>query len=129
MRYFLVLLLVWTSVLCARTEEYSATATALSGVTLLSDSVSDYALSPTLGITGLSSFYHRPHAHTDITVLGLHYAIQKWFLIFATGTTYIGHSDYEMHNPYLSASINLFGASIGATQHLIYDSRDRKSVV
>jgi hypothetical protein len=118
----LLLLLVWTVPLSATVVEYSPIANALNGVTMLSDSPADYALSPVIGVAGVASFYHKLFNTPGISVYGLHSAIDKDPLILALGTTYLDSPDYRYYDPYISLSLNLDGAALGYTQHLVYDS-------
>jgi hypothetical protein len=103
-------------------EEYSASANALSGITLLSDSVADYSLSPIMQISGLSTFYNRPFNSSTVSILGLHNAIKRNQLFAAVGTSYLHHEDYVKHNPYLNVHYRWRGISFGATGHLFYDT-------
>ncbi|MDZ4181753.1 MAG: hypothetical protein U1B83_02665, partial [Candidatus Cloacimonadaceae bacterium] len=102
------------------TEE-SASANALGGVTMLSQSVSDYALSPIIGRTGISFSYHRPFSMADGTVYGIHNAAHIGSLIISTGMNYLEHSDIRSQDNYLGASLNLRHLALGYTQHLHYD--------
>jgi len=108
--------------LSATLVEYSPTANALNGITLLSDSVTDYSLSPVLALTGISSFYQRPFNTSEIAVLGFGVAAARNRFIFAGGTTYLHHSDYSWHNPFLNLSYNYYGISVGTSGHMVYDS-------
>ena len=100
----------------------SATSNALSGMSMLSDSVADYAYSPILGETGISSSYHRPFNTPGIDILGLHSAISKGDLIIAMGTGYLHHEDYCQQNPYLNLNYGLAAFRFGVSGHLAYDS-------
>lgn len=118
----LLLLLAITLPLSATIVEYSPVANALNGVTALSDSPADYALSPVIGVTGLSCFYHKLFNTSGISVYGLHNAFAKYPFIMAVGTTYLDNPEYRYYDPYVSLSLNLDGAALGYTQHLVYDS-------
>jgi hypothetical protein len=100
----------------------SATSNALSGLGMLSDSVADYAYSPILGKTGISSSYHRPFNTPGIDIFGLHSAISKGDLIIATGTGYLHHEDYCQQNPYLNLNYGFGAFRFGMSAHLAYDS-------
>nr|MDK2851294.1 hypothetical protein [Candidatus Cloacimonadota bacterium] len=100
----------------------SATANALSGLSILSESVADYAYSPVLGKTGISSNYHRPFNTSGIDILGLHSAISEGNFIFAIGTSYLHHEDYCQQNPYLNINYRFKHFRIGASGHLFYDA-------
>ena len=100
----------------------SASATALSGLSILSDSVADYAISPVLHLSGLSFSYHRPFSVPGINVFSLHNAIEKRDLHIALGSSYLHHQDYSSHHPYLNLNYCAQGISLGATGHLLYDA-------
>jgi len=102
--------------------EHSPAANALSGITLLSDSVADYSLSPTIGHTGISTFYHRPFNMSEIAVVGFATAAARNRFILAGGSTYLHHSDYSWHNPFLSAAYHYYGIALGISGHMVYDS-------
>jgi hypothetical protein len=102
--------------------EHTATANALNGITLLSDSVADYAISPTIGQTGVATFYNRPFNMSEIAILGFATAASRNRFIFAGGSTYLHHSDYSWHNPFLSGSYHYYGIALGVSGHMVYDS-------
>lgn len=101
---------------------YSASANALSGLSILSDSVADHAISPVLQVCGLSFTYHRPFNTPGINVYAVHSAVSKYDLHIAVGNTYLNHQDYDSHNPYLNLNYFYKGLGLGATGHLLYDT-------
>ncbi len=118
-----LLLIILSSVpLLAFCLSYSASATALSGLSILSDSVADYAISPVLQASGLSFSYHRPFNVPGINIFSVHNAIEKRDFHLALGSSYLHHEDYEEHNPYLALNYSYEGISLGATGHLLYDA-------
>lgn len=121
-RYLALLLVILISPLAASVDEYSAMANAVMGLTLLSDSVADYSISPVMTITGLSANYHRPFNISKVTVLGLHNAISRSNIHLAVGTNYMHHQDYSKHDPYLNINYHFHGFSLGATGHMSYDA-------
>jgi len=118
----LILILMLSAPFLLSGQYYSATSNALSGLSILSESVADYSLSPVLGESGISSFYHRPFNTPGIDIFGLHSAIAKNDLILAVGTSYLGHKDYCRQNPYLNLNWTYQGLIVGATGHLLYDA-------
>lgn len=122
MKYIALLLLLFSVPLCASVGENSAMANALSGITLLSDSVADMAISPVMAIEGLGTFYNRPYNSSELTILGLHNAVGKKSFILGVGTTYLHHKDYVKHEPYLNINYRFHGLRVGATGHMLYDS-------
>jgi hypothetical protein len=121
-KYLAILLLLTCIPLTASVGEYSAMANALSGITLLSDSVADYAISPVMAQKGLSTFYNRPFNSSELTILGLHNAVGRKNIFVGVGTTYLHHEDYVKHEPYLNLNYRFHGLGIGATGHMMYDS-------
>jgi len=105
----------------AITAEYSASANTLSGITMLSQSVSDFALSPVIGITGVCSTWHKPFSNPETSIYGIHSAFPTANFIIASGINYLNHSDYRWQDEYLSISIHHSGFALGATQHLVYE--------
>jgi len=109
-------------VLSAQIVEYSPSANALSGISLLSDSVSDIRLSPVMAKGGIASYYHRLFNIPDITVFGFTTAARLKHLTLAGGSSYLNHPDYNAHNPYFNLCYSIHGLSLGTTGHLEYDS-------
>lgn len=120
--YCLSLLLVCLApVLWALGGEYSASAAALSGVTMLSESVSDFSISPVITRCGFSASWQRPFGISDATTYGLHNAVPLAPFIMATGINYLSHPDYRWQDQYLSLELAGGGFALGATEHLIYE--------
>lgn len=116
-----LLAIVFCASLSALITEHSASANALSGVTLLSQSVSDFYLSPVTGITGISATWYKPFGISDTSVFGLHNAFPMDKVIIASGINYLDHPDYRWQDEYLSLSLNYSSLALGATQHLVYE--------
>ncbi|PKN72441.1 MAG: hypothetical protein CVU50_07680 [Candidatus Cloacimonetes bacterium HGW-Cloacimonetes-3] len=114
-------ILLCVSCLGAVVIEYSASANALSGITMLSQSVGDYALSPVVGITGVCSTWHQPFSNKETAIYGLHTAFPLSKFLVASGINYLNHPDYRWQDEYLSLCINHYGFALGATQHLVYE--------
>lgn len=110
------------STLSASVVEYSPSANALNGITLLSDSVADLSLSPVLRTTGISTFYHRPFNSPEIAVMGFATAVARQHFGFAAGSSYLYHRDYAWHQPFINASFHYQGFTIGSSGHMDYDS-------
>lgn len=99
----------------------SASASALAGITILSESPADYSLSPLIAVDGVCLSWQRPFGLADTDLIGLHSAFSKdsWFL--ATGLDYLSHPDYRWQDEYLSLGVVWGGLKLGATQHLVYE--------
>ncbi len=117
-----ILLFLCSAASLVHAREYSASANALSGLNILSDSVADHAISPVQGQAGFSTFYHRPFNMSAISIFGLHNAVRKGPLCLAVGNSYLWHQDYTWHNPYLSLGYHSQHLQIGAGGQLIYDA-------
>lgn len=116
-----MLIIFWCVTLAAVLTENSASANALSGITLLSESVSDFYLSPILGSTGICATWYKPFGNTDTAIYGLHSAFLMRNVIVATGINYLDHQDYRWQDEYLSLSLNYSSLALGASQHLVYE--------
>ena len=114
-------------ILFSLTTENSASANALSGMTILSASPADYTLSPLIGESGICLSWHQLYGISDINFYGLHSAFPVKPLILATGIDYLAHQDYRWQNEYLALSIKLSSFRLGATQHLIYEKIEDQS--
>lgn len=101
---------------------FSASANALGGLSLLSDSVADANISPVSLATGLNSYYYRPFNTPGIAIYGINSAISRKYLHIALGNSYLYHKDYTRHNPYLNINVQHSGLCLGGTGHLLYDS-------
>lgn len=114
-------ILLYVFSLGAVVTEYSASANALSGITMLSQSVADYALSPVVGVAGIGSTWHQPFSSKETGIYGLHTAFPISQFLVASGINYLNHPDYRWQDEYLSLSIHQAGFALGATQHLVYE--------
>lgn len=101
--------------------EDSASAAALSGVTALSESVSDFALSPIIPRNGFSFSYHSPFGQSELGTWGFHNAIRSGYWNLAGGLTMLNGDDYRWQDQYLSVALGSREVAIGYTQHLVYD--------
>ncbi|HNW24534.1 MAG TPA: hypothetical protein PLE33_02240 [Candidatus Cloacimonas sp.] len=121
LRLLIFTLLCRCSFLSCITTENSASANALSGITILSVSPADFSLSPVIGKSGICFSWHQPFGVKDISVYGLHSAFPIKPLLIATGIDYLAHPDYRWQDEYLALSASFSAFSIGATQHLLYE--------
>jgi hypothetical protein len=121
LRLLIFILLCGCSFLSCITTENSASANALSGITILSVSPADFSLSPVVGKSGICFSWHQPFGVKDISVYGFHSAFPLKPLIIATGIDYLAHPDYRLQDEYLALSASFSAFSIGATQHLLYE--------
>lgn len=101
--------------------ENSASANALNGCPLLSQSVCDYALSPVNGSYGLGSSYSSPFSIPGLHVFGLHTAFPSRWLGYALGTSYLSAEDYDLQSYYLNLHLKLGDILIGSNQHLEFE--------
>ncbi|MCB5251557.1 MAG: hypothetical protein LHW51_01110 [Candidatus Cloacimonetes bacterium] len=126
MKLLALALMILSLPLGALMQESSAMANALSGLSILSESVADYSISPVMKLKGLSSFYTRPFNLSQISIFGLHNAVNINNLYVGLGNTYLYHQDYIYHNPYLNAHYCWHGFALGASSHMIYDAVDEE---
>jgi hypothetical protein len=122
MKRALILSLLISVSVCVSALDFSASANALSGITLLSESVADCAISPVLAASGFNSFYYRPFNTPGIAIFGINSAMNKNKLHLALGNTYLYHEDYIQHNPYLNLNFTYSSLRLGLTGHMLYDS-------
>ncbi len=101
--------------------ETSASASSLSGITLLSVSPSDYIISPIIGQTGISSGFQVPYGIAGVATYGLHTAFPVRNFIAASGIVYLNHPDYRWQDEYLALGVYYKGLKLGATQHLRFE--------
>jgi len=116
-----IILLMLLSILGAEITEDTASSSALCGITMLSESVGDYVLSPIIGKSGICFSYHKPFsaAGTDVYSLASSWKLKP--VMLHSGISYLDHPDYLRQNPYLGVALHTEFASLGYTQHLIYE--------
>jgi len=124
---FLLCLYVVYAPLTAIITESSASASSLSGITMLSTSPADYILSPIVGATGVCTSWQIPYGISSATTYGLHTAFPLHPFIVASGISYLNHPDYRWQDEYLAAGVHFKGFRLGATQHLLYEKIARES--
>lgn len=129
----------WNAILCfllfvfvspflaAATMDNSASANALSGITILSTSPADYLISPLIGTTGICLSWQQPYGINNLNLYGLHSAFPIRPVILATGIAYLDHPDYRWQDEYLALSASFSGLRLGITQHLIYEKIEAES--
>ncbi len=113
--------------LTAVTIENSASASALSGVTILSNSPADYLISPIIGSSGICLSWQQPYSINEINIYGLCSAFKVKPFTMATGIVYLAHPDYRYQDEYLALSTQLSCFHFGLTQHLVYEKIDEQS--
>ena len=101
--------------------ENSATASALNGLVMLSDNVSDYSLTPVIGNTGLSSSFTNHYRSGNGNVFGLHGAENLGPLFLAAGISFTSTEHYRWQDQYVSGSLVYYGMGIGYTQHFLFE--------
>ncbi|HOY84789.1 MAG TPA: hypothetical protein PLQ80_05800 [Candidatus Syntrophosphaera sp.] len=100
----------------------TASANALAGITLLSQSVADFQLSPALPFTGIAASGHLPFSAPEAGTFSLSAAHKLSFLVLNAGASHSGDADYSLQDFRLGLGINLGGLSAGYAQHLILES-------
>lgn len=118
------LCLAWALCLCslaAVITEDSASANALSGITLLSSAVSDYQLSPLIGSTGASLSYVRPFNIGVASVYSLNSAVRISPLLLSYGASYLDQGDYLWQDIRLGLAAGCKGFKLGLAEHLLYE--------
>lgn len=117
----LFLLLLCLAPLQALPGEYSASANALNGITMLSQSVADHAISPIIFAGGFTFSRCSPFGLSETTYYGLHNALPLGVMQVATGINYLAHPDYRWQDQYLALQLGSPTFALGATQHLFYE--------
>ena len=122
MRKFICLcLLLQAAILSALITEDSASANALSGVTLLSSSVADHQLSPLIGVSGFSLSYSRPFNMGNLGVYSLSSAFPAGFLDLNLGASYLDEGDYLWQDLRLGVAACYGLLDLGVNGHLLYE--------
>lgn len=101
--------------------ENSASSSALGGLVLLSDNVSDYQLTPVIGNTGLSTSFVNRFGSGNGNVFGIHAAENLGILFWAAGLSFTSTENYRWQDQYVSGSLVYEGVGLGYTQHFIYE--------
>lgn len=116
-------LLCWllAASLSAVVTEDSASSNALSGITLLSHSLSDLNLSPTIPATGAAFSYHFPYSMASCGVYSLNTATALAPFILNSGAGFLEHDDYRWQDFRLGLALHWEGVSLGYSEHLIYE--------
>ncbi len=122
-----LLLLLCLAPLSALIGEYSASANALNGITMLSQSVADHAISPIVFANGVVFSRHSPFGLGETTYYGWHNAVPTGLMQVSTGINYLAHPDYRWQDQYLSLRLGGTAFALGATQHLFYEKIGDKS--
>ncbi|MBW6513666.1 MAG: hypothetical protein K0B87_02795 [Candidatus Syntrophosphaera sp.] len=107
--------------LAAVITEDSASANALSGITLLSQSVSDLALSPTINKAGIAFSTHIPFREADCGVYSLNTATRLKPLLISAGGAFLDQGDYRWQDVHLGLAFHYQDLSLGYSEHLIYE--------
>jgi hypothetical protein len=101
--------------------EDSASASALGGITMLSESVSDYGQTPIVGKTGVAFSYHRAFGNADSNVFSLNQGSGWYPFIVSSGVSYLNHPDYRWEDFHLGLGLHYQTLALGYTQHLIHE--------
>jgi len=108
--------------LFADLSEDAASASALSGVTALSESPSDRILSPLVMANGAVFCYHLHFHDADTQLWGFHNGNRLGLGHGGFGVSWMGHPDYNWRDHYLSYALGYQDFALGYTQHLLYES-------
>jgi len=101
--------------------EDTASANALSGITLLSSSVADLGLSPTIPKTGFALSYNIPFSSTGCGVYSLNTGTRLGSFIASAGASYMEQEDYRWQDIHLGLAWHYKDLAAGYSQHLIYE--------
>ncbi|MDD2331780.1 MAG: hypothetical protein PHI68_03905 [Candidatus Cloacimonetes bacterium] len=101
--------------------EASASAAALNGLYLLSDSVADYQASPLIRCTGFASTFQKPYSISELAVYGVHAAFRNKLFGYGLGSSFLSHPQYQYQDTYLNANLGWGSYSFGATHHIIFE--------
>lgn len=112
---------LWTAFLAGVVTEDSASANALSGVTLLSTSLSDLALSPAIPAAGIGFSCHLPFGIPSAAVYSLNTASSVGPFLVNSGGAFLEHSDYRRQNFHLGLAWHYESISVGGAGHLLYE--------
>ncbi len=108
--------------LSALIPQNTASSNALAGITLLSESVADFQLSPALSFTGIAVSGHLPFSATDSGTFSLTAAHGLKFLVLNAGVSHAGDVDYSVQDFRLGLGLNVGDLSAGYAQHLVLES-------
>lgn len=122
LRVLLGCLLLMSLPLSALIPDNSASASALAGITLLSQSVADFQLSPALPFSGVAASAQLPFGATEAATFSLSAAHRLKFMVFNAGVTHSGDADYSAQDFRLGLSFNLGEFNAGYSQHLCLES-------
>ncbi len=106
----------------------SASAAALAGITLLSESVADFQLSPALTHTGIVASAQLPYADPVSASYSLNAAQRFKFLVASAGARHTGDADFNAQDLRLGLCLNFEGLAAGYSQHLLRESSGGQSV-
>lgn len=99
----------------------TASINALSGITIISNSVSDFALSPNISTTGIAFSAHIPFGMTDCAVYSLNTSTQFNHFILSTGIAHLDQSDYRNQDYFLGLAFHYQNLTLGYAEHLQYE--------
>jgi len=117
---FLLILLLFPTLNAIITLDTAST-NALSGITILSNSIADFALSPNISNTGIAFSAHIPFGMTDCTVYCLNTATQFNPFILSTGIAHLDQGDYRNQDYFLGLAFHYKNLTLGYTEHLQYE--------
>lgn len=101
--------------------EDTASANALSGITLLSESVADLGLSPTIAKTGFALSYNLPFSSAGCGVYSLNSGTGIGPFIASAGASFMDQQDYRWQDVHLGLAWHHKELGIGYSEHLIHE--------
>ena len=115
----LLIIVLMSSALFAFTLESSPSANATSGLTIISQSVLDGALSPLLSVNGWGVSYQRLYNLNSLPAYELAASLPVKSVQFSAGSGYLAHTDYRDIRPWLNLGYITgdFGLGVGVSGH------------
>ncbi len=115
-----VILVAGVALNCVVTED-TASANALSGIILLSESVADFGLSPTIPGEGFTLSYGLPFSSAGCGVYSLNSGTRIGPFIASAGASYMDQKDYRWQDVHIGLAWHYRELGVGYSQHLIYE--------
>ncbi|MCB5246266.1 MAG: hypothetical protein LHW61_06490 [Candidatus Cloacimonetes bacterium] len=117
---YLVILFLFSPLKAIITQD-TASSNALSGITLLSNSLADFALSPNIANSGISFSANIPFGMADCAVYSLNTATQIKSFFLSTGIAHLDQGDYRNQDYFLGLAFHYKHLRLGYTEHLQYE--------
>lgn len=121
-RLIAVFLILMALPLGAVIVETTASASALNGITALSDNVGDYAFSPVIGFTGFSSSLCNNFGSTEANIYSVALAQRLNYFYLYGGVRLQAIDGYHWQDQYMGAAIGNGDYGLGFGAHLDYNN-------